>query len=288
MKNCWVIGKFQCEGPLYLLKNVLLKNGYQVFFLKEKDSSLPKPEFILFSGNEEELSLWNKEDGETPILLLTPIIPSSIHFFLHKSIYPFVLIDNNGQMEGMVLGLDQQKRLGNFRKAIRDFSIPFLLLEKTEAFILHYLYHHREAINGQLLEELNQYCLAFHCDGVNILRGLGLDSRIGQVAALPQLLDKKWGSPLLYQLIKEMGGERIVYWNNGADFSTSGMDLVIILNKDERLKQMKVKRWKKYRHLFRQPHIIDCVNLYEPEELAAVGYKYLSLFRYKYLLNGEE
>lgn len=286
VKNCWVIGKYQCEGPISLLKNVLVNNGYQILFLKEKDSSLPQPEFILFDGNEEELALWNKEFENIPILLLTSISPSSFPLLLHKSIYPFVFIDNNGQMEGMVLGLDQQKRLGNFRKAIRDLSIPLLVLEKMEAYLFHYLYERLEAIQGYFLEQLNQYCFTFRCDGVNILRGLGMDSRIGQVPALPQLTEKKWNSSL-FQLIQMMGGDRIACWKDEMEFSMSDIDLLIILNEHEYLTQMKVEKWGKYRQFFRRPHIIDCVNLYEPEELKAVGYKYLSLFRYKYLSNGE-
>lgn len=287
MKNCWFIGKAGCEGPLTPLKKVLLNNGYQVNFVQKIGLSMPKPEFILFYGEEEELALWNKEFGTIPILTFSSISPASIPLFLHKPIYPFVFIENHGRIEGMVLGLSQQKELGSFRKALRDFSIPFLLLDKVEAFLLHYFYDHWEECKGDFLEQLNQYCLSYRCDGVNILRGLGLDSRIGQRTCLPRFQEKKWHL-FLFQLIKELGGERIYCWDEGTDFTGSEIDLLIILNKNEQVQQLKVKKWKKYRHLFRQPHIIDCVNLYEPEELKAVGYKYLSLFRYKSLANGEE
>jgi hypothetical protein len=279
-----------CEGPLQLLHRILVNQGYQVHFLKEMKTSFPEPEFILFSGDKEELSLWNKKVGNIPIFLLNSISPSYLHLFLDKPIYPLVFIFYNGKMEGMILGLDYVKRVRNFRKVIRDFVIPFMVLGKVEAFLMHFFYDHWEEGKGFRMEELNQYSFAFRCDGVHILRGLGLDSRIGQVqvSALPKFSEKKWRTPILFHLIKEMGGENIVCWKNGPDFSRKDMDLLLIINKDEDIKQMKAETWKKYRHIFRQPHIIDCVNLYEPEELNAVGYKYLSLFRYKYLINGEE
>lgn len=271
MKNCMIILRDKKQGPAQSLKKVFENHGYQVYWDKEIDEVWPQPEYILFSGNEQELNRLIKSTENIPIFLLSSISPGLFSRLLHQPVYPLVFLNQQGKLDGMVIGLDRDKNLKPFRCLLRDLAVPFMVMNRIEAFILHYLYEHWDEVKERLFEVLNQFCLSFRCDGVTILRGLGLDGGIGQMKDLPTFTEEPWNH-VLKEIMEEIGGEH---------------DLLLLLKKDKQSSQMKVKTWKKYKHLFRQPHIIDCINLFEPEELMAVGYPYVSLFRYRFLLNRE-
>lgn len=334
MKTVWVIGHEKRGEPLFSL---LKHYDYHIYFLGSTEESFfvstlsncEDPDFIIFNGEDSQLDFilgslatWFQRELLPPLLLLSPISPERLlsiegkDVFLERGIEVSVLVFLNKKVEekpgGMVLGISHAKGMRVLRRYIRDLHIPLLVTGLNEALILQYLYDQWREEWGEFLGELNKYCHSYCCDGLTVLRGLGLDSQIGQWNPLSFPSIDNWIHSFLFRWINGNGqkGGRVTIWGNphesliqffsekfkvkiydpkqdkeeaGLRWETvNGADLLIILSEDSQSSQIRVAEWAENRHRFRRPQVMDGMNLYEPEELKAVGYDYLSMFRYRY------
>lgn len=338
----WIIGNKKRGEPLFSL---LKYCGVPMYFFDstEKSFFVPTlncfgtPDFIIFNGEEFQLDFilrslihrYNKR-SLPPLLLISPISPEGLFTIERKNLLKEmgmevnVLVFLNKTIEkepaGMVLGVSQQKGMRPLRNYIRDLHIPLLVTGVKEALILNHLYNDWNAEGEDSLEILNKYCHSLSCDGVTILRGLGLDSQIGQWNHSYFPLIENWLYASLLLWIHKNGGKgaKVTIWGNPQTSllqilswkcsleiynpkqekevlsfrweSVNGADLLINLSDNPQSTQLRVAEWAENQYRFRRPQVIDGMGLYEPEELKAVGYDYLSVFRYRYnfLRNREE
>lgn len=328
MRNCWVIGRTKKGIPYNFLVKTLKQYDYNVYFLDVAQESFstgtwrwfPKPHYIFYDGTEKDFPLVVSEliryfgTSDFPqFIVISPISPYFLLKIKEIHIYSLVFLYEGEQVKGVILGIAHQaNRHRGLRNIFRSQSFSFMVMNLIEAFVLHELYYHWKAYGTDFIEQLNKYCKEYLCDGIAILRGLGLDPAIGQRGSLPSLIQKE-EIPFLLHCIRTLGCKNITLWGEPGDIregsfihelkcsfsvqscveapfwdSVKGSDLLILLSKVQNVKGIKINDWERNRHLFHLPHIMDCQGLYEPAELEEIGYRYFSLFRYKSFINGEK